>query len=75
MGAFRVIQISDTHLSGHRSWFVPKFHAVVRIIASLQPDLVLNTGDGGLDALLRAIPGHHDVGGNPWQPGRAQSRG
>jgi 3',5'-cyclic AMP phosphodiesterase CpdA len=91
MTAFRVVQISDTHLSRHRPWFVPNFQALVRIVSVLQPDLVVNTGDisfdgsdveddlafartchAGLDVPLRAIPGNHDVGDNPWQPDVAQ---
>jgi Icc protein len=88
MSGFRVIQISDTHLSREKSWFVPNFDAMRRIVSSLRPDLVINTGDlcldgagveddlrfaqqchAALDVPFRAIPGNHDVGDNPWQPG------
>jgi len=49
MGAFRIIQISDTHLGHDRRWFVPNFEAMRAIIASRRPDLVVNTGDISLD--------------------------
>jgi hypothetical protein len=42
MSAFRVVQVSDTHLSRQRSWFVPNFQAMTRIISGLQPALVVN---------------------------------
>lgn len=86
VSAYRVVHISDTHLSRRRPWFVPNFRAMVRIISELRPDLVINTGDISFDGAdleddlafaqschaelnvpLRAIPGNHDVGDNPWQ--------
>jgi 3',5'-cyclic AMP phosphodiesterase CpdA len=54
MAPFRVLQISDTHLSAERPWFVQNFDAVVRIAAARRPDLVLNTGDISLDGVNHA---------------------
>jgi 3',5'-cyclic AMP phosphodiesterase CpdA len=53
MSAFRVVQISDTHLSRRRPWFAPNFQAMVRLTSALQPDLVVNTGDISLDGADR----------------------
>jgi 3',5'-cyclic AMP phosphodiesterase CpdA len=85
MYPFRVIQISDTHLSRGKDWFVGNFLAVAGIVAERRPDLVINSGDiafdgadneddlafarahhAGLVAPVRAIPGNHDLGDNPW---------
>lgn len=49
MGSFRVIHISDTHLSPAAPWFVPNFDAMTKLIATRRPDLVVNTGDIALD--------------------------
>jgi 3',5'-cyclic AMP phosphodiesterase CpdA len=51
--AFRVIQISDTHLSAERPWFVANFEAMVAIVSARRPDLVINTGDISLDGVNR----------------------
>src|SRR5262245_6441458 len=91
MSLFRVIQISDTHLSRRPSWCLPNFQAMARIISGLAPALVVNPGDisfdgaeleddlafartchAGLGIPLRAIPGNHDVGDNPWRPDIAE---
>lgn len=53
MSSFRVIQVSDTHLSREKPWFVPNFEAVRRIVAARGPDLVVNTGDISLDGANR----------------------
>ena len=53
MDAFRVIQISDTHLSRAQSWFRPNFEAMVGIVSAHRPDLVVNTGDISLDGVDR----------------------
>src|SRR5438045_3140446 len=45
MTSFRIIHISDTHLSRERPWLLPNFEAMARIIAAEKPDLVVNTGD------------------------------
>jgi 3',5'-cyclic AMP phosphodiesterase CpdA len=47
---FRVLQISDTHLSRERPFFDVNFDAVVRHVETTAPDLVINTGDLALDA-------------------------
>jgi 3',5'-cyclic-AMP phosphodiesterase len=86
VSAFRVIQISDSHLSREKPWFVPNFEAMVGIVAAERPDLVINTGDisfdgaereddlafarachAAVDVALRAVPGNHDLGDNPWR--------
>jgi 3',5'-cyclic AMP phosphodiesterase CpdA len=86
MEPFRVLQISDTHLSREKPWFVPNFEAVAAIASARRPDLVVNTGDISLDGAgreddlafagrchaafdvpVRAVPGNHDVGDNPWR--------
>jgi 3',5'-cyclic-AMP phosphodiesterase len=53
MNAFNVIQISDTHLSREKPWFVQNFEAIVRIISARQPNLVVNTGDIALNGVDR----------------------
>lgn len=49
MSTFRVIQISDTHLSRDKDYFVANFDAVVDHVAHHKPDLVVNTGDIALN--------------------------
>ena len=49
MVAFRLIQISDTHLSRANPHFVANWDAVATHIGGLKPDLVLNTGDIALN--------------------------
>lgn len=46
---YRVAQISDTHLSRDKPFFVENFELVAAAVASAAPDLVLNTGDVSLD--------------------------
>ncbi|MBI1212533.1 MAG: hypothetical protein GC190_13800 [Alphaproteobacteria bacterium] len=46
---FRIAQISDTHLSGEKSFFVGNFECVARTAIAARPDLVINTGDISLD--------------------------
>jgi 3',5'-cyclic AMP phosphodiesterase CpdA len=53
MGIFRVVHISDTHLSSDAPWFVPNFGVVTTLISDLGPDLVVNTGDIALDGAAR----------------------
>ena len=53
MTAFRVIQISDTHLSGDRAYFTANFAALPAILAAEAPDLLINTGDVTLDGADR----------------------
>lgn len=49
MNPFRILHISDTHLSRDKPWFAPNFEAVVAIASVRRPDLVVNTGDISLD--------------------------
>ncbi len=42
---FRLIQISDTHLSDRQGFFVANYLAAAASINSLRPDLVVHTGD------------------------------
>ena len=51
--AYRLAQISDTHLSGDKPLFVASFQRVAEHIAANQPDLVVNTGDLSLDGAAR----------------------
>jgi 3',5'-cyclic AMP phosphodiesterase CpdA len=50
---FRVIQISDTHLSAGQPSLVHNFEAMTRIVAERRPDLVVNSGDIALDGTNR----------------------
>jgi 3',5'-cyclic-AMP phosphodiesterase len=91
MDPFRVMHISDTHLSRAKPWFVSNLDAVVTIASARRPDLVVNTGDIALDGVsreddlafalqchaafaspVRAVPGNHDIGDNPWRADLAQ---
>jgi 3',5'-cyclic AMP phosphodiesterase CpdA len=49
MTVFRLIQISDTHLSRRLPQFTENFHRVSEYIDSARPDLVVNSGDLGFD--------------------------
>jgi len=49
MTAFRLVQISDTHLSRANPYFFANWDAVVAHINALKPDLILNTGDIALN--------------------------
>jgi 3',5'-cyclic-AMP phosphodiesterase len=46
---FRVAQISDTHLSAEKPFFVANFKRIGEALAHELPDLVINTGDISLD--------------------------
>jgi len=46
---YGIAQISDTHLSGRKPFFVANFLKVCEHLATARPDLVLNTGDMSLD--------------------------
>jgi len=48
---FRVAQISDTHLSRDKPFFVENFNIVAAALAASAPDLVVNTGDLSLDGV------------------------
>ncbi len=47
--AFRIAQVSDTHLSAAKPFFVENFRRIGEAIARERPDLVVNTGDISLD--------------------------
>jgi 3',5'-cyclic AMP phosphodiesterase CpdA len=55
MTAFRLIQITDCHLSPRFPRFTENFQRVSEYITATQPDLVINTGDLAFDG-----PGHPD---------------
>lgn len=67
---FRIAQISDTHLSSERPFFVGSFARVAAHLTDDPPDLVINSGDMALDgpgresdlAEARAL---HDAIGSP----------
>jgi 3',5'-cyclic AMP phosphodiesterase CpdA len=46
---FRIAQISDTHLSGEKPFFVDNFVRIGEALRADRPDLVLNSGDIALD--------------------------
>ncbi len=67
---FRIAQISDTHLSEARPFFVDNFMQVSAALRASRPDLVLNSGDVSLDgasqeADLTASRRLHDALGLP----------
>src|SRR5438445_4399528 len=49
MPAFRLTQISDTHLARRMPLLTDNFHRVSEHIAATRPDLVVNSGDVGWD--------------------------
>lgn len=55
MTAFRLIQITDCHLSPRFPQFTDNFQHVSDYISAARPDLVINTGDLAFDG-----PGHPD---------------
>jgi len=50
---FRIAQISDTHLSREKPFFVDNFRAISKAMAVSTPDLVVNSGDISLDGASR----------------------
>ncbi len=64
---FRLLQISDTHLAHDNGIFEDNFDAARRMAASLEADLVVNTGDMSLDGsereadLLHAAKRHREI--------------
>ena len=46
---FRIAQVSDTHLSEAKPFFVDNFVRIGEALRAARPDLVLNTGDISLD--------------------------
>jgi 3',5'-cyclic AMP phosphodiesterase CpdA len=51
---FRIAQVSDTHLSDTRPFFVEPFRRIGEAIRRSKPDLLLNSGDITLDGATRA---------------------
>jgi hypothetical protein len=49
----RIAQISDTHLSDEKPFFVANFEMVAGHLAADRPDLVVSTGDMALDGATR----------------------
>src|SRR5947209_10068443 len=49
MSEFRLIQISDPHLSRNQPKLIENFHRVSDYIAAARPDLVINSGDVTFD--------------------------
>ena len=49
MATFKLIQVSDTHLSRERPFFVPNWDAVVAHVNAARPDMLLNSGDIALN--------------------------
>jgi Icc protein len=50
---FRIAQISDTHLSDSKPYFVEPFRRIGEALRQSKPDLVLNSGDITLDGAKR----------------------
>jgi 3',5'-cyclic AMP phosphodiesterase CpdA len=68
--SFRIAQISDTHLSEARPFFVDNFVRIGEALRASKPDLVVNTGDISLDGAsqesdLAASRRLHDALGLP----------
>src|SRR5947207_15047285 len=42
---FRIAQISDTHLSAEKPFFVGNFERIGEALRAFRPDMVLNSGD------------------------------
>lgn len=49
MSSFRLLQISDTHLSRKNPYFLANWERVAHHVNATRPDLVINTGDVALD--------------------------
>jgi Icc protein len=63
---FRIAQVSDTHLSHEKPFFIANFDLVAAALAARRPDLVVNTGDISLDGVrheadLAAARAIHDL--------------
>ncbi|HEY8359388.1 MAG TPA: metallophosphoesterase [Ramlibacter sp.] len=53
MSSFRIVQISDTHLSREKNAFVGNFEVAAAEIAAFKPDLVVHSGDIAVEATQR----------------------
>jgi 3',5'-cyclic AMP phosphodiesterase CpdA len=65
---FRIAQISDTHLSAEKPFFIGNFQRIGEALSVADPDLVLNSGDISLDGasneadLVAAMALHDELG-------------
>jgi alkaline phosphatase D len=71
MAAFRLLIVSDTHLSRHKAYCQDNWEAFLRAVPREAPDLVVMTGDLCFDALefpddLAFARGQLDRMGVPW---------
>ncbi|MCZ6741892.1 MAG: metallophosphoesterase, partial [Alphaproteobacteria bacterium] len=48
MSTFELVQVTDTHLSGTRAYFLDNWEVFVREMENDPPDLIINTGDVSL---------------------------
>ena len=53
---FRIAQISDTHLSDAKPFFVDNFIRIGEALRESRPDLVVNSGDISLDGADESDP-------------------
>jgi len=51
MSSFKVVQVSDTHLSADHRFPLENWERLVRHVDALEPDLVIHTGDATLDGV------------------------
>jgi 3',5'-cyclic AMP phosphodiesterase CpdA len=68
----RVVQLSDTHLSGRHGYFVANWRAVIDELALAPPDLIVTTGDLSIngaddDSDLRFAAAQHRRLPSPWR--------
>ena len=57
MSTFELVQVTDTHLSGTRAYFLDNWEVFVREMENDPPDLIINTGD----VSLRGSEGAEDL--------------
>jgi hypothetical protein len=60
--SIRIVQVSDTHVSRKRAYFVDNWDVFVEEISRTRPHLIVHSGDV---APWLAIPGNHDTGESP----------
>ena len=51
----RIIQVSDTHLSTRHGFFAANNTAIRDWVAAQQADLIIHTGDVGMDAAVDPV--------------------
>ena len=69
---FRLVQVSDTHLSAKRAYFTDNFEVFVQAMAGNPPDLIVNSGDLSFDSPddeddLAFARAEHDRLPAPWK--------